>query len=196
MTLEQHTLAFCTSDSSGVKWRKQQYLPRGALWRKVSGGNKHSKSQLSSLPQLVQHQRFSQTILIPMFFKQKQKKLYFLQIPAFLVTTNTLIRESNLSSFSFRDIFLLSASESFRVTSLETASSLFCATLKGKEKESPHAAGVNTAPSQKHSVLRACTGNCIILYISRKQAGQKVPSLLHYTSQKRGSSRNFQDVVY
>ena len=131
MTLEQHTLAFCTSDSSGVKWRKQQYLPRGALWRKVSGGNKHSKSQLSSLPQLVQHQRFSQTILIPMFFKQKQKKLYFLQIPAFLVTTNTLIRESNLSSFSFRDIFLLSASESFRVTSLETASSLFCATLKG-----------------------------------------------------------------
>lgn len=36
-------LALCTSDSSGVKWRKQQHLPRGALWRKVSGGNKRSK---------------------------------------------------------------------------------------------------------------------------------------------------------
>lgn len=36
----------------------------------------------------------------------------------------------------------------------------------------------------------------IILYISRKQAGQRVPSLLHCTSQERGSSRNFQDVVY
>lgn len=83
---------------------------------------------------VLQHQRHSQTILIPTFFKQKPKELYFLQIPPFLVTTNTLNRESNLSSFSFRDIFLLSASESFRVTSLETASSLFCATLKGKEK--------------------------------------------------------------
>ena len=162
MTLEQHTLAFCTSESSGIKWGKQEHLPRGALWRKVSGGNKHSKGQLSSLPQILQHQHFSQTILIPMFFKQKPKKLYFLQIPPFLVTTNTLNRESNLSSFSFRDIFLLSASESFRVTSLETASSLFCATLKGKEKEFTHAPGVNTALSQKHSVLRACPGNCII----------------------------------
>jgi len=38
-------------------------------------------------------------------------------------------REDYLSSFSFRDIFLLSASDSLRVTSLETASSLFCATL-------------------------------------------------------------------
>lgn len=148
MTLEQRALAFCTSESSGIKWRKQEHLPRGALWRKVSGGNKFSKGQLSSLQQLLQHQHSSQTILIPMFFKQKPKKLYFLQIPPFLVTINTLNRESNLSSFSFRDIFLLSASESFRVTSLETASSLFCATLKGKEKEFPHAPGVNSALSE------------------------------------------------
>lgn len=38
--------------------------------------------------------------------------------------------QTYLSSFSLRDIFLLSASESLRVTSLETASSLFWATLK------------------------------------------------------------------
>ena len=84
----------------------------------------------------------------PCSLSRNQKNFYFLQIPPFLVTINTLNRESNLSSFSFRDIFLLSASESFRVTSLETASSLFCATLKGKEKEFPHAPGVNSALSE------------------------------------------------
>lgn len=64
------------------------------------------------------------------------------------MTTNTLNKESNLSSFSFRDIFLLSASESFRVTSLETASSRFCATLEGKEKKFPHAPGVDVTLSE------------------------------------------------
>lgn len=40
-----------------------------------------------------------------------------------------------LSSFSLRDILRLSASDNFRVTSLETASSRFCATLEGDERK-------------------------------------------------------------
>lgn len=89
----------------------------------------------------------------------------------------------NLSSFSFRDIFLLSASESFRVTSLETASSLFCATLKEntERKRFPHALEMKISV-EKHSVLPFYIGNWMILYISRKSTGQKVPNLLHCTS--------------
>lgn len=129
---------------------------------------KTQKVSYSHYYPLLQNQCWPQPIPTPTFSKQKSKTYFLQSIPFFVITTNTFNEESNLSSFSFRDIFLLSASESFRVTSLETASSLFCATLEGKEKMFPRAPGVNITISQEHPVLIFCIGNCVILYISKK----------------------------